>query len=138
LLKTSVDAAGLAGFILRHHGITRVDELAGSSGVSRQHLTRVFREHVGISPKLYCRLARFQSALVHAGRGKNVDWAQEAADLGYADQSHMIAEFREFGGLTPHRLATEQWFHPFIERAKRAADSNRFNPSSRPDPAASQ
>jgi AraC-like DNA-binding protein len=44
-------------------------------------------------------------------------WAQAAAGMGYADQSHMIAEFRRFGGLTPHELASQDWFHPFIERA---------------------
>jgi hypothetical protein len=38
--------------------------------------------------------------------------------MGYADQSHMIAEFRQFSGLTPQTLASRQWFHPFIERAK--------------------
>lgn len=45
-------------------------------------------------------------------------WARVAMELGYADQSHMIAEFREFSSLTPHMLATERWWHPFIERAK--------------------
>ena len=97
-----------------------IESLASAAGVSRQHLTRLFHEHVGVSPKLYCRLARFQSALVHAGAGERVDWARVAGDVGYADQSQMIAEFREFSSLTPHRLATERWFHPFIERAKLA------------------
>ena len=41
-----------------------------------------------------------------------------AATLGYADQSHMIAEFRRFSSLTPHALAAGGWFHPFIERAR--------------------
>jgi len=38
-------------------------------------------------------------------------------EMGYADQSHMIAEFREFSSLTPQRLAVERWFHPCIDRA---------------------
>src|SRR5262249_36962172 len=97
-----------------------VESLASSAGVSRQHLARLFREYVGISPKLYCRLARFQSGLAYAGLGKNVHWAETAIDLGYADQSHMIAEFREFSSLTPQQIATERWFHPFIERARKA------------------
>jgi AraC-like DNA-binding protein len=41
-----------------------------------------------------------------------------AAELGYADQSHMIAEFRELSGLTPDALATQRWFHPFILEAR--------------------
>jgi AraC-like DNA-binding protein len=115
---TTLDIPGLATLIKREGGRNSVDSVADAAGVSRQHLTRVFRERVGVSPKLYSRLARFQSALVYARAGERVDWARAAADLGYADQSHMIAEFREFSSLTPHRLATEPWFHPFIERAK--------------------
>ena len=114
----TVDIPGLAREVVRHHGQLSIDSLAESAGVSRQHLTRVFREGVGVSPKLYSRLARFQSALVYARAGTRVDWARVACELGYADQSHMIAEFREFSSLTPHMLATERWYHPFIERAK--------------------
>jgi AraC-like DNA-binding protein len=115
----TVDVAGLATSVLRRRGRVSVEAMALAAGVSRQHLTREFRERLGISPKLYCRLARFHSGLVHAGRRASVDWAQAAIDLGYADQSHMIAEFRQFSALTPHALAHDEWFHPFIERAKR-------------------
>ncbi len=38
--------------------------------------------------------------------------------MGYADQSHMIAELRQFSGLTPQALANRDWFHPCIERAR--------------------
>ena len=99
-----------------------VHRLADAAGVSRRQLTRVFRQVVGVSPKRYCRLARFQSGLGLAGVGSGVKWARVAAELGYADQSHMIAEFRELSSLTPEALATQQWFHPFIldARARRA------------------
>ena len=105
--------------ILRHRGRVTIDAMARDAGASRQHFSRQFRAHLGIPPKLYCRLARFHSglALAHA-RGK-VDWAGTALDLGYADQSHMIAEFRQFSSLTPQALVRGHWFHPFIERARR-------------------
>jgi AraC-like DNA-binding protein len=121
----TVDVNGLAQSMLRRRGRVTIESLADAAGVSRQHLTRVFRERVGISPKLYCRLARFQSALAYARAGDRVDWARVACDLGYADQSHMIAEFREFSSLTPHMLATGRWYHPFIERAKARAMRHR-------------
>jgi AraC-like DNA-binding protein len=113
----TVNVAGLAAWVLQGRGRMSVERLAEAAGVSRQHLTRVFRERVGVSPKLYSRLARFQSALVYAVVGRKVDWARASAELGYADQSHMIADFREFSGLTPERLSSGRWFHPFIERA---------------------
>jgi AraC-like DNA-binding protein len=120
---SAVDVSGLARYMATCGGRTTIDSLAHLAGVSRQHLTRVFRERVGLSPKTYCRLARFQSALVYARAGDRIDWARVAYDLGYADQSHMIAEFREFSSLTPHMLAAGRWYHPFIERAKARAKS---------------
>jgi AraC-like DNA-binding protein len=116
-----VDMPRLVAFALEHAGKIGVEDLANSAGISRQHLARLFRECVGVSPKLYCRLARFQSGLYYATVGRGVDWAQAALETGYADQSHIIAEFREFSSLTPHQLTTARWFHPFIERARNNA-----------------
>jgi AraC-like DNA-binding protein len=113
-----IDAAGLASRVLDCDGRVSVESLAAAAGVSRQHLARVFRDRIGLAPKTYCSLARFHSGLVYAGGG-GVDWAQAAAALGYADQSHMIAEFRRFSSLTPQTLASGAWFHPFIERARK-------------------
>jgi AraC-like DNA-binding protein len=115
---SGVKVLALATWIAESRGQRSVDQLADAAGVSRQHLTRVFRERVGVTPKLYSRLARFQSGLAYAGLGARVQWSRVAADLGYADQSHMIAEFREFSSLTPQQLGARHWFHPFIERAK--------------------
>ena len=117
----AVDVDGLAANVIRQRGRVTVDAMARAAGVSRQHLSRAFRERIGIPPKLYSRLVRFQSGLVYTGSRTNVDWARAALDLGYADQSHMIAEFRQFTGLTPQTLASRTWFHPFIERAKSGA-----------------
>lgn len=114
----AVGVPGLVALIAERRGHVSVQHLSDRAGVSRQHLTRVFRDVVGLTPKLYCRLVRFQAGLVYAGRGSSVDWADVAQHLGYADQSHMIAEFKEFSSLTPWQLASRPWFHPFIERAK--------------------
>jgi AraC-like DNA-binding protein len=113
----------MAALMVRRRGGESVESLARGAGISRQHLSRVFRERVGVGPKLYNRLARFQAGLVYAGAGA-VDWADAAAGLGYADQSHMIAEVREFSGLTPQTLASRRWFHPFIERVRTPARVN--------------
>jgi AraC-like DNA-binding protein len=125
-----IDAAGLASRVVDCDGRVSVEWLAAAAGVSRQHLARVFRERVGLAPKTYCNLARFQSGLAYAGRG-GADWAQIAAALGYADQSHMIAEFRRFSGLTPQALAAGGWFHPFIERARARTLPTRLDRAAR-------
>jgi AraC-like DNA-binding protein len=121
--RLRVDVAGLARWVRANPASMTVGHLAEAAGVSRQHLTRVFRRAIGVSPKRYCRVARFQRGLVYAGAGASVQWAEVAAELGYADQSHMIAEFRELSSLTPETLATQRWFHPFILEAR-----SRFEP----------
>jgi AraC-like DNA-binding protein len=115
----SVDVRGLAFRILESRGRVAIEDLARAAGVSRQHLTREFRDQMGVAPKLYSRLARFQSGLRYSGC-RTVDWAVAAIEMGYADQSHLIAEFRQFSGLTPRELAERDWFHPFIERAEQS------------------
>ena len=123
--RSSVDVIGLARWVRAEPTRATVRRLADAAGVSRRHLTRVFRQVVGVSPKRYCRLARFQAGLAYAGAGAGVKWAQVAAELGYADQSHMIAEFREMSSLTPEALATQRWFHPFILEARSKIQRSR-------------
>jgi len=84
-------------------GAVRIDDLARTLGVSRQHLALQFRERVGLPPKTYAMVSRFRragAALRHPA-GRPVDWAQLALDCGYYDQSHLIHEFRLFADETP-------------------------------------
>ena len=111
--KGCIDLPGLAAVAQQHHGIITVESMADLAGVSRQYLTRAFHEGVGVAPKLYCRLARFRATLQRASQGGRVDWADLAISAGYSDQTHMIAEFREFCGRTPEGLRREGLFHPF-------------------------
>ena len=127
----SLDVEGLAEKVLRIAGGDTVEDLARAAGVSRQHLSRAFRERIGMGPKLYSRLGRFHAVLAHASTRAPIDWARVALDLGFTDQSHMIAECRHFSGLTPQSLADRDWFHPFIERAKSSAGASSSSRSLR-------
>ena len=60
-----------------------------------------FKADVGVTPKRYCRLLRFQRVVTNAHRGGATDWAELALACGYFDQAHLIHDFREFSGLTP-------------------------------------
>jgi AraC-like DNA-binding protein len=112
---SAVNVSALAAFVQQRHGAVGLIELADSAGVTRQHLGRMFQAEIGVPPKLFCRLARFRAALAYAARDVKNDGAGMAAELGYTDQSHMIAEFREFSGLTPRPLMLHQRVHPFME-----------------------
>jgi AraC-like DNA-binding protein len=94
-----VDAA--VGMALRRRGGVSTRELSAACALTRQHLARKFEDYVGVSPKLFCRVIRFQALLRRMGKQEKLDWAGLAADLGYYDQAHLIADFRQFTGLTP-------------------------------------
>lgn len=85
------------------HGNLPIASLAGTLGVTRQHLASLFLSRVGLSTKLFARVCRFQNArtrLAHMTLG-GVDTALLALDLGYYDQPQMIHEFRALSGSTP-------------------------------------
>jgi AraC-like DNA-binding protein len=91
----------IADHVFRSQGVTTVAALSAVSGFTRQHLARKFRHFLGVSPKLFCRLVRFQNALTRVLISRPNDWAGAAVELGYYDQAHLIAEFKEFSGYTP-------------------------------------
>ncbi len=99
-----VDAA--IAELIASRGRARVDTVAKSIGISRQHLARQFLHHVGVSPKTFARVMRFRNVIdslplrLRAER-QEIDWARIATEHGYYDQSHLIADFRELGGATP-------------------------------------
>ena len=70
-------------------------------GLSPKRFIEHFKASVGMAPKQYCRILRFQRALAWAEAGRRVDWTHIAMDCGYFDQSHFIHDFRAFAGITP-------------------------------------
>lgn len=86
-----------------------VNAVAVDLGVSERHLRRVFHEAVGVSPKAFAKLTRFNRALgaARARSSGHVGWASIAAGAGYYDQAHLIAEFRAIAGVTPRALLGE-------------------------------
>lgn len=78
---------------------TSVREAARQIGWSERRFSQVFREEVGLSPKVWCRVQRFQRAVRQLHAGIEVRWAELALDCGYYDQSHFANEFRAFSGV---------------------------------------
>jgi len=70
-------------------------------GVSRRTLARRFEAATGFGPKRWARLCRLQRVVQSAAECAAPDWAALALDLGYADQSHLVNEFRAFSGVSP-------------------------------------
>ncbi len=101
----------LAAIERSHHAAT-IEAVSRDSGLSRRRLSQLFREQVGLAPKLFCRLRRFHDVVEQAARGGPVDWAAVAAAGGFSDQSHLAHEFREFSGLTPGEYLAAARPHP--------------------------
>jgi AraC-like DNA-binding protein len=83
----------------REGGVTRVREVAKQTGWSERRFSQVFREEVGLPPKVWCRIQRFQQAVRSLHTGGTVRWAELALDCGFYDQSHFANEFRAFSGI---------------------------------------
>lgn len=82
--------------------------LAEAAGLEVRTLQRLFRSYVGVSPKKVLRQLRMQEAADRAAHGVGVDWAGLASDLGYADQAHLIRDFRAQIGTTPAKYAARE------------------------------
>src|SRR5262245_58709254 len=78
-------------------------------GISHKHFIQHFRHRVGMTPKLFCRIRRFQQVLSKINSRGSIEWADIACDCGYSDQPHFVHDFQAFAGLNPtaylsHRL----------------------------------
>ncbi len=83
-------------------------------GLSPRRFIRLFHDQVGVTPKAFCRVRRFQRVLSAIRDAQTVQWSQIALDAGYYDQSHFIHDFQEFSGFTPAaylKLATPHLNH---------------------------
>jgi AraC-like DNA-binding protein len=88
--------------------IRSVVDVAREAGLSRRRFAQLFREQVGLTPKLYCRLHRFQGVLRQIALGAPVNWADVALAGGYCDQAHLANEFRSFSGISPASYLTSE------------------------------
>lgn len=91
----------------------RIGNIVEETGFTARHVLELFRRWIGVTPKQYARVARFQhllQALAHNAPVDNnlegrplprPDWAAVAADLCFSDQSHLSHEFAAFAGMTP-------------------------------------
>jgi AraC-like DNA-binding protein len=85
-------------------GDLRVEAAAAQAGAGRRHLERLFRDEVGVGPKVFARLVRFQAAAARVVGEPDAPLAAVSGDSGYFDQSHMIRDFLTFAGSSPDEL----------------------------------
>jgi len=89
--------------ISRSGGNTSVNQLASGSCLSRKQFERVFTSHVGLAPKKFLRVVRFQNAIRNKQLNPGHSLTEIAHNSGYSDQSHMVREFARISGLSPRK-----------------------------------
>jgi len=78
-----------------------IGQAASCIGLLSRTLNRRFAAAVGLTPKRYSRVRRLQRVLRSINSTRDVDWSATAAEYGYADQAHLVHDFRELTGMTP-------------------------------------
>ena len=116
MAKLSLDFT-VQSIIHKKGGVGDMEMLTSSFRISERQLQRRFKKQVGVPLKRYERISRFELALNRLAAVDYSELTPIAYELGYADQSHFIKEFREFAGMSPYN---------FVRNKSVGAESSSF------------
>lgn len=102
-----LDSRLTASVRLFRDGTARTADVADRVAMSERQFQRLFRYHVGLTPKQYARIRRFRTALGNILRAEPDTWGRVAADCGFSDQAHMTREITSFFGAPPETLRAQ-------------------------------
>ncbi|MCA1573694.1 MAG: helix-turn-helix domain-containing protein [Acidobacteria bacterium] len=85
-----------------------IRDLASMIGITQKHLISQFEKIVGLRPKSFARVAKFQKVVNLIEQQKQIEWSAIALECGYYDQAHFIKEFHSFSGLNPSTYLTQR------------------------------
>lgn len=94
-------------YLLRSKGRSRVKDISEYSSLSQRQLERLFKQEIGISIKRTASLVRYQNVWREVIQQNSFDIQDAAVRYGYADQSHLLGEFKRFHGLYPSQAKQE-------------------------------
>ena len=89
------------GQLVQNPQMWTIKRLSDKTGVTQKHLITLFKKYVGLSPKMFSRIYKFQKVIELIEKQRKVDWSLLAFECGYFDQAHFIKEFRDFSGINP-------------------------------------
>ncbi len=88
-----------------------VAEVVDQAGFCQRRFIQLFGEQVGLTPKVFGRVSRFQRVVRIAHGADEIDWVDLALDCGYYDQAHFIHDFQSFAGITPATYLLQRTRH---------------------------
>ena len=101
--RVRVDVSSIADEILFKNGNLFLDKLIGGLGLNMRTFQIHFKRQIGITPKLFCRIVRFNALLNAIHVTLKFDLLSLAVDFGYSDISHLYKDFKDFMGMTPRQ-----------------------------------
>lgn len=115
-LKANLKNDSFSGEIIQHFvkqiqnatGSLKFKEIAKQSGYSQKQFIHLFKKHVGLTPKQFHRIVRFNEILNAIFKKEVVDWTYVVHEFGYYDQAHFIKDFQAFSGHNPKKYIDEQ------------------------------
>lgn len=105
LARTSIMKS--AQHLLHYQGAISINRLANHTALSVRQYERRFADEMGLPPKLFARITRFQMALDAKRISPSRTWLGVAHQFGYFDQMHLIRDFRNLGGYAPSQLSDQ-------------------------------
>ena len=96
--------------LLQKEPVSKLSELIERYPATQKSLIDQFKKYVGLTPKMYQRIVRFNELLLKINEQEQIAWAEVAYDCGYSDQAHFIREFQQFSGMNPAEFI-KQDFH---------------------------
>lgn len=94
--------------IIRRPDQINLSRLSDKIGYSQKHFISMFKRQVGVTPKAYLKILRFQKAINDIEHSAKVDWMSISHDCGFYDQAHFINDFRLFSGFTPEQYLKQK------------------------------
>lgn len=99
--ETTRTVRAAVALLLQKDGLLAIERLQQMAGISERQLERQFQTQVGLTPKFFSRLLRFQKVFKAVSQNHRLGWSFIAAECGYYDQAHFIHDFKAFSGQNP-------------------------------------
>lgn len=97
--------------IVSSPNLMSIEQISNKVGYSQKHLIKLFKDNVGLTPKGFLKIIRFQKAIEEIAAAKEPSWTGIAYESGYYDQAHFINDFKVFSGYTPQQYLLQQSDH---------------------------
>jgi len=99
--ETARTVRAVVALMIQKDGMIPIERLQKMAGISERQLDRQFQTQVGLTPKFFSRLLRFQKVFKAVAQNRNLGWSFIASECGYYDQAHFIHDFKNFSGQNP-------------------------------------